>query len=393
LIGRWFWRLIAWSTGAVNQAKLDQELLKAIQYNKLGLVKRLHSEGASVSCRNEEGRSPLHLSVYSDWDRISHFLIDMGADLNAKGKFGGTPLHMAAFKGNLAIVQLMIKKGADLRSKDSNGNLPIHLAAMYGWADIVEVFVRAVAPERWPLPPLIPGKVEDDEPAQEATPKPTSGDEDIFPADIRSLIQARSTDGETPLHHAAVNCKTQAIDYLLRLGADPEAKDNEDTPPQLYQPGNVESYFKIPAYVRCMNCAESIKLDGEEQRIGVYFCPYCEQEVDHLNYGKQASVKGSGGAGLMDKFDGWFSSSEDKPSVSSPVEQSEPEPSGGELEASTEEVLPEHESVEMEEKLVPETVNCAICRKSLKLDEEEQKRGIYFCPYCNREVDHIHDAD
>jgi hypothetical protein len=31
----------------VNQAKLDQELLKAIQYNKQGLVKRLHSEGGS----------------------------------------------------------------------------------------------------------------------------------------------------------------------------------------------------------------------------------------------------------------------------------------------------------------------------------------------------------
>ena len=80
----------------MNQAKLDQELLKAIQYNKLGLVKRLHSEGASVSCRNEEGRSPLDLSVYSDWDRISHFLIDMGTDLNAKGKFGGTPLPLRA---------------------------------------------------------------------------------------------------------------------------------------------------------------------------------------------------------------------------------------------------------------------------------------------------------
>ena len=372
----------------MNQAKLDQELLKAIQYNKLGLVKRLHSEGASVNCRNDEGRSPLHLSVYSDWDRVSHFLIDMGADLNAKGKFGGTPLHMAAFKGNRAIVQLMLKKGGDQRAKDSNGNLPIHLAAMYGWADIVELFVRAVAPERWPLPPLIPGKAEDNEPAEE----PASGDEDVFPADIRSLIQARSTEGETPLHHAAVNCKTQAADYLLRLGADPEAKDNEDTPPQLYQPGNVESYFKIPAYVRCMNCAESIKLDGEEQRTGVYFCPYCEQEVDHLNFGKQATATARGsGDGLMKKFGGWFSSSEDKPRAPSPAEQPEPET---EPEPSApEETLVEHESVEMEEKLIEETVNCAICRKSLKLDDEEQKRGIYFCPYCNREVDHIHDAD
>ena len=121
--------------------------------------------------------------------------------------------------------------------------------------------------------------------------------------------------------------------------------------------------------------------------------------MDHLNFGKQAKAKDKPGTGLKDKFGGWFSSSEDKPSASSPAEQlepepePEPEPSADEPEASTEEVLPEHESVEMEEKLVPETVNCAICRKSLKLDEEEQKRGIYFCPYCNREVDHIHDAD
>jgi len=165
----------------VNQAKLDQELLKAIQYNKLGLVKRLHAEGASVNCRNEESRSPLYLSVYSDWDRISHFLIDMGADLNAKGKFGGTPLH--------------------------------------------------------------------------------------------------------------------------------------------------------------------------------------------LNFGKQANAKAKPGTGLMDKFGGWFSSSEDKPSASSPAEQpepeSEPEPSAGEPEASTEEVLPEHEGVEMEEKLVPETVARSAARASI----------------------------
>jgi len=38
----------------VNQAKLDQELLKTIQYNKLGLVKRLHADGASVNYCNLE---------------------------------------------------------------------------------------------------------------------------------------------------------------------------------------------------------------------------------------------------------------------------------------------------------------------------------------------------
>ncbi|HJO09987.1 MAG TPA: ankyrin repeat domain-containing protein [Verrucomicrobiota bacterium] len=382
----------------MNQAKLDQELLKAIQYNKLGLVKRLHSEGASVNCRNDEGRSPLHLSIYSDWDSISRFLIDMGADLNAKGKFGGTPLHMAAFKGNLAVVQLMINKSVDLRAKDSNGNLPMHLAAMYGWADIVEVFIKAVVPEGYEVQPLIPQTTNDGEEPEQPAEQPATesegeAEEDIHP-DIRSLIQARNAEGETPLHHAAVNCKKQAIEYLLRLGADPEAKDNQDTQPQLYQPGKPESYFKVPAYVRCMSCAESIKLDGEEQRTGVYFCPYCEQEVDHLNFGKQSK---SGGGSLKDKFGGWFSSSEEKSDIQSSAEKPGheyiPEPIADDDSGTDVETPSEHEEVEMEEKLISETVNCAICRKSLKLDEEEQKRGIYFCPYCNLEVDHIHDAD
>ena len=140
----------------MNQAKLDQEFLKAIQYNKLALAKRLHSDGANVNCRNDEGRSPLHLSIYSEWDPISRYIIASGADLDAKGKFGGTPVHMAAFKGNIGIVRLMVKKGADVRSKDSNGNIPLHLAAMYGWPDIIEVFLQSVAPEEVELAPLTP---------------------------------------------------------------------------------------------------------------------------------------------------------------------------------------------------------------------------------------------
>ncbi|MDB4683898.1 zinc ribbon domain-containing protein [bacterium] len=40
---------------------------------------------------------------------------------------------------------------------------------------------------------------------------------------------------------------------------------------------------QLPANVRCANCNESLKLDGQEQRWGIYFCPYCKQEVNHLN--------------------------------------------------------------------------------------------------------------
>jgi len=87
---------------------------------------------------------------------------------------------------------------------------------------------------------------------------------------------------------------------------------------------------------------------------------------------------------------GWFSSSDDKAKITKPEPEPEPEPEPIATESLTE---VDHEEIEMADKLLPETIHCVLCRNSLKLDADEQEKGIYFCPYCNREVDHIQDAD
>ena len=156
-------------------------------------------------------------------------------------------------------------------------------------------------------------------------------------------------DSSTPLHISAVNCRNLVTEYLLKIGADSQAKDEEDTPPQLYIPGNIESYFKVPAYVRCANCNESLKLDGEEQRSGVYFCPYCEQEVDHSNGQNEES--------------GWFSDAVGKEKQNNLYKDETKEPVA-------------------ESKQREGVINCEKCSTPLQLEQDEIEAGEYYCPYC-----------
>ena len=163
------------------------------------------------------------------------------------------------------------------------------------------------------------------------------------PEAVRKLLNARTNTASTPLHISAVNCRNLVTEYLLKIGADPQAKDEEDTPPQLYILGNIESYFKVPADVRCANCNESLKLDGEEQRSGVYFCPYCEQTKEPVEEEK--------------------SETEEPPS-------SDKEPAGEPAE-------PVVESKQREG-----VINCEKCSTPLQLEQDEIEAGEYYCPYC-----------
>ena len=164
-------------------------------------------------------------------------------------------------------------------------------------------------------------------------------------------------------------------EYLLKIGADPQAKDEEDTPPQLYIPGNLKSYFKIPAYVRCANCNESLKLDGEEQKTGVYFCCYCEQEVNHLKEQNEES--------------GWFSDAvgnEKNNLYKDETVEPVPEKKNVNEESPSPEEEPVDEPVEqvVESKQQENVINCENCSTPLQLEQEEIEAGEYYCPFCSQ---------
>ena len=353
----------------------NKEMFSSIESDQPHLFKQHLEAGAEINSKNSDNRTALHVSIFKRSDEISNeILTRLKPDLAAKGKYEGTPLHMAAFMDDLASAEKIIKKlkageGASvIDQKDMNGNTAFHIACMYGRLEIAHLILRTIAPKAWIHPEL--------ESIGRNNRDGTNEEEDSLepPEAVRKQINARTNTGSTPLHISAVNCRNLVTEYLLKIGADPQAKDEEDTPPQLYIPGNIESFFKVPAYVRSANCNESLKLDGEEQRSGVYFCPYCEQEVNHLKGQSEEGAWFSDAVG-KDKQNNLYKD-EIKESVEEKKSETE-EPPSFEDEPADEAVEPGVES-----KQKKGVINCEMCSTPLQLEQKEIEAGEYYCPFC-----------
>ena len=113
-----------------------------------------------------------------------------GADLHVRGILKRTPLHGAAHSRNLEMVRILIKYNpADIETGDSSGRTPLFDALDSGYlqgGSILRLFLQHGAD-----------------------------------------INARSGDGQTPLHWALTYGPLEAVRMLLENGADIEAKDND----------------------------------------------------------------------------------------------------------------------------------------------------------------------
>lgn len=84
----------------------------------------------TVSLRNENRQTPLHLAIMNKADWLAEILIEAGADVNAVNKYGDTPLHYAVRNENLDAVKKLVEKGADINVKDANGSALICYAVL-----------------------------------------------------------------------------------------------------------------------------------------------------------------------------------------------------------------------------------------------------------------------
>lgn len=95
-----------------------------------------------INTRNNEGKTPLHLSVIHKNLETTQELIKHGAEVNLLNKYGHSALYYATLSGNIKMVQLLYNHQCNLSYKDKIGENVMHHAARNGHKGLVMFFIQ-----------------------------------------------------------------------------------------------------------------------------------------------------------------------------------------------------------------------------------------------------------
>ena len=109
----------------------------AAMMGQMEMTKNLVSNGARINVYNNDGYTPLFLSIKGGNAEIPKYLVEKGAFLNQKDRnLGYTELLLATALGNKELVNYFIQKGSDLSIANTDGKTALDLAWYYGHKDI-----------------------------------------------------------------------------------------------------------------------------------------------------------------------------------------------------------------------------------------------------------------
>ncbi len=248
-----------------------------------GVAELLISEGADVNAITLEGSTPLHFAAWNGYKEIAEILIDNGADLNViNNKLAGTPfitaldwaiqqgrteiadllrkhggktseelfaLFEAARTGNIEAAKQAIADGIDVNAEDYRGLTPLHEAAAFGHNEVAELLIAKGAEVNAII--VSGGSNKNKTPLDFAVMKKQNETADLLrkhggktSEELNALIDAAKTgdieavkqhlaagagvnaktgDGTTPLHNAAIYGHNEVAELLIVNGAEVNA--------------------------------------------------------------------------------------------------------------------------------------------------------------------------
>lgn len=219
----------------------DMPLGLAVSMGRLDLVKALLAGGADASIKSNTGKTPLHAAIRDSYPlpsdeapsrgqssaereryRLEHRrtsvrlaremaaqLLAYGADPRTADEDGVTPLHRASHDGLTEIMELLADAGADVNARASGTLTPY--GVIYR-RDIGYALSSGMTPLH-----VAVGSAEPD--AVEVLLK--------HGADVRVTTEG----GHTPLHYASALGSTRCMEMLLAAGADVNVQDDDGATP------------------------------------------------------------------------------------------------------------------------------------------------------------------
>lgn len=169
-------------------------LMYAAFYGHDPVVLALLNHGADPTRTNLSAMTALHWATLGQHPDTVAALISAGADANAADRRGQTALHLAARLGDVTLVRTLLASGADVSLKTAaelDGTSVLHEAIQSGSVEVARLLV-----ERG-----------------------------------RANVNAKNDKGRTPLHRAVWRADVALSKYLLDIGAQVDALDENDRTP------------------------------------------------------------------------------------------------------------------------------------------------------------------
>lgn len=104
------------------------ELSLACARGNVDRIRSLVEEGADVSCRDYDQRSPLHLAAGEGHTAVCSLLLELGAAVNLVDRWGRTPLDDAIRKDHKACAEVLVKAGGTANGQHGAPEKPAPVA-------------------------------------------------------------------------------------------------------------------------------------------------------------------------------------------------------------------------------------------------------------------------